>query len=150
MKRRAKGVWKQATAIAALLGWMGGLALCSADPWLCQCAPDQTHEEHGHSPTTAESHQHGENDNHTPNKAPHENGFCSSLKAAYFSAGQSFELKPQLVCVGLFSSLFLLPESFTDSSKSVSIRQFKRAIWVFTPEVCLGPAFRSLAPPVWT
>ena len=27
------------------------------------------------------------------------------------------------------------------------LRQAKRRDWVFTPEVCLGPAFRSLAPP---
>lgn len=134
-------------ATAALLAWVGGLALCSADPWLCQCSPDQNHEDHSHSNVAAESHQHGEDDNHAPSKAPHENGFCASLKATYFCVGQSVELKPPLVCVGFLSSPFLLPDSALDSSKSVLICQLKRAIWVFTPEVCLGPAFRSLAPP---
>jgi hypothetical protein len=30
---------------------------------------------------------------------------------------------------------------------SETLRQAKPRDWVFTPEVCLGPAFRSLAPP---
>jgi hypothetical protein len=33
--------------------------------------------------------------------------------------------------------------------QALPARQTKRREWVFTPEVCLGPAFRSHAPPVF-
>jgi len=40
-----------------------------------------------------------------------------------------------------------LDVAVTDSSTPM-FRQASRRDWVFTPEVCLGPAFRSHAPPV--
>lgn len=48
---------------------------------------------------------------------------------------------------------FLAPSSLVLNAPEAELdaafrRQAKTRDWVFTPEVCLGPAFRSLAPPV--
>lgn len=36
----------------------------------------------------------------------------------------------------------------TDADKALPFRQAKPAVWIFTPEVCLGPANRSHGPPL--
>lgn len=48
---------------------------------------------------------------------------------------------------------FLAPSSLALSAPETELdaafrRQAKTRDWVFTPEMCLGPAFRSLAPPL--
>ena len=45
------------------------------------------------------------------------------------------------------SALLLAQYEFQNTSETVGIRQATLRDWVFTPEVSLGPAFRSLAPP---
>ncbi|ODU23917.1 MAG: hypothetical protein ABS95_02665 [Verrucomicrobia bacterium SCN 57-15] len=145
MKRRAKGVWKRTTAAAALLAWVGALALCSADPWLCQC-PSEQGDPHSHA--TAESHGHEGRGDRTPTDVPHEKGFCASLKSTVLTSVHSLVQKPNVVPVWILSSPFLCPNPSTESAECLSVRQAKRVIWVFTPEVCLGPGFRSLAPPL--
>ena len=45
------------------------------------------------------------------------------------------------------SALLVAQYEFQNTSETVGIRQATLRDWVFTPEVSLGPAFRSLAPP---
>jgi len=60
---------------------------------------------------------------------------------------------PTLVAPQLHTLYLLAPISFgPDSIDAQPIAAFSRQAhlcnWVFTPVVCLGPAFRSLAPPL--
>lgn len=45
------------------------------------------------------------------------------------------------------SALLVVDYELQNSTDTIEIRQATPRDWVFTPEVCLGPAFRSLAPP---
>jgi hypothetical protein len=45
--------------------------------------------------------------------------------------------------------LSLAREYVLTAPPSTALCQVKPRDWVFTPEVCLGPAFHSLAPPVF-
>ena len=47
----------------------------------------------------------------------------------------------------LLSPVVLALDATEVQPKASFSRQVRTRDWVFTPEVCLGPAFRSLAPP---
>jgi len=73
---------------------------------------------------------------------------CDTLKLLVVGGGAYTLAAPVLQPVDFLalSSLALsAPEAKLDAAFR---RQAKTRDWVFTPEVCLGPAFRSLAPPV--
>jgi hypothetical protein len=46
------------------------------------------------------------------------------------------------------NALLVVEYELPNPNEAVLSRQSRSREWVFTPEVCLGPAFRSLAPPV--
>ena len=54
---------------------------------------------------------------------------------------------PQLHTLYLLPSMALALNATEVQPKAPFSRQAWTRDWVFTPEVCLGPAFRSLAPP---
>ena len=73
---------------------------------------------------------------------------CNTLKVLMAGGGAYTLAAPVLQPVA-----FLAPPSLALSVPEVELdaaflRQAKTRDWVFTPEVCLGPAFRSLAPPI--
>jgi hypothetical protein len=75
---------------------------------------------------------------------------CSTLMATAQIATPFVIAKPVLeplnfLCRVLQARDQCLPRSKTNRSAKIKDRD-----WVFTPEVCLGPAFRSLAPPSLT
>lgn len=73
---------------------------------------------------------------------------CVTLKTLV-AGGDAYSLVAPLlppVDFVAFSSLVLNPPEA--ALEATFCRQAKPRDWVFTPEVCLGPAFRSLAPPV--
>lgn len=60
---------------------------------------------------------------------------------------------PTLVAPQLHTLYLLAPMTIALDAAEVQLKaRFSRQAWtrdwVFTPEVCLGPAFRSLAPPL--
>ena len=61
--------------------------------------------------------------------------------------GQVRALHPDLVPLYTLPA-FVLTLDDAGTASHLTSRQAKARDWVFTPEVCLGPAFRSLAPPV--
>ena len=107
---------------------------------------------HGDHPAAGESRtiSHGA-PGHSHGSHKHESkkdSCCSTLKSlvpaakSYLFSKSAF---PPIPC------LWVLPETQVKSpalSENPSNRQAQGRDWVFTPEVCLGPAFRSLAPPV--
>jgi hypothetical protein len=103
--------------------------------------------DHSHN---AEAHhsQDAEGDSHDSHKhESKEDSCCSTLKAVVPTAKaivfdkQAFHPTPFL-CVLLETHAASLA-----LSENPPNRQAKPRDWVFTPEVCLGPAHRSLAPP---
>jgi hypothetical protein len=146
------------TAVATLLAWLSALGLCSAECFIdiSQCSPAQHH-------AAVASHQHADSDHHHHDAAssddadsdhdspcdPQEcnNSFCDSLKAVANTGWQASLIHHTLALAYSLAPIFrdkvlIAPQS------SVHFREATERKWVFTPEVCLGPAFRSLAPPL--
>ncbi|MEQ2009417.1 MAG: hypothetical protein ABMA26_21760 [Limisphaerales bacterium] len=109
---------------------------------------DNAHSHHSHASDAHHSHA-AEGHSHDSQKhESRESSCCSSLKGVMQTA------KPVIVSKLVFHpipSLCVLLEPHVATLARLEkppSRQAKTRIWVFTPEVCLGPAFRSLAPPV--
>ena len=148
-------------ALGCVVLWLAGISTCSLEKLFCVCnSHGQTtiahtdegpslgdHAAEGESKTISSHDAHG----HSHNSHKHESkedSCCSTLKALVPTAKSypfSNSAFPPILC------LLVLPETQVKSpalSENPSNRQAKGRDWVFTPEVCLGPAFRSLAPPV--
>ncbi len=130
-------------AAMTLLLWLGAQALCQA-----HCLPGACHDESGtaggHEAATSHSHHDdGQSPAHQDSSA---DASCETLKSALSSHASSPLIIPE------FSVLYTLAPLALDVTAIEPVALFSRDArtrdWVFTPEVCLGPAFRSLAPPV--
>lgn len=124
-------------AAGTLLVWLSAVVMCQA-----HCCGDDglaSAEIALHNSTT-NSHG-GDKNNH------HEDSACLALKFALQNGNAIALVRPtfHFVC-----SLTLVPiASDTPAVEpAVNFRQHERCDWAFTPEVCLGPALHSLAPPV--
>ncbi len=81
-------------------------------------------------------------------------GENSSTSSCFANRPVSAELNSSpdaapILHLAYLSALFLFNFELPDSTDNVSPRQASPRDWVFTPEVCLGPAFRALAPPAF-
>ena len=74
-----------------------------------------------------------------------EGAVCVTLKSALVSSDATTLVQPDFQLLHTPAPL-TLDMTAVEPTASFS-RQAKLRDWVFTPEVCLGPAFRSLAPP---
>ena len=162
-------------AAGCVVLWLAGVSACNLEA--LHCCPSYgsetaAHEDHEHSLETQDAvagthHEHGTDADHSHNAESHhsesaeghshdshkheskEGSCCSTLKAVVPTAKAIVFNKPAFhpipfVCV--------LVESHAASlvlSENSPNRQAKPRDWVFTPEVCLGPAHRSLAPPAF-
>jgi len=98
---------------------------------------------HG-SPQHAASH---DGDNESAPSAPSPTTACSTLKTMLAGGDSTTLVVPQLHTLYLLTPM-TLPLDATEVRLNASFSsQVWTRDWVFTPEVCLGPAFRSLAPP---
>ena len=117
----------QLMALFCLLVWIASIAVCAAD-----CVGGQKQHDCCHKKSSGN---------------PHDKPLClhsQTIASAPLSVQTSkpdFGIQPFLI--SQFQNL-----SSQLESEPVSFRQAVRSDFVFTPEVCLGPAFRSLAPPV--
>ena len=128
-------------AVVTLLCWLGALALCSTECF----EGDSDH--HAGQKEIASAHS---DDHPTPdseNHSGHDDSVCDSLKTLVPTAHNNVLPKPDFgFCFLSFASL---PQTLTVAECEAPVsRQPPDREFVFTPEVCLGPAFRSLAPPV--
>lgn len=108
-----------------------------------QSQPSHGHDEARHS-HDAEGHSHGSHEHGSK-----ENSCCSTLKATLPSAKALVLLKPVFYPIPFLSDRREAGKAEIDTSHGFQYRQAKPPEWVFTPEVCLGPAFRSHAPPAF-
>lgn len=85
-----------------------------------------------------------------PDSHPHNGGddaCCASLIASALIATPSVISGPDLKPLNLFCTAFQARDPMLAAAEDKLERQAKDFDWVFTPEVCLGPAHRSHAPP---
>ena len=99
---------------------------------------------HG-SPQHAASHD--GNDDSAPS-APSSTTACSTLKTMLAGGDAPTLTAFQTHTLYLLPSVELDLDAAVPRPQAASGRQAHSREWTFTPEVCLGPAFRSLAPPL--
>lgn len=143
MSLRQKQLCPLLRSIAAvtLLFWVGAVALCAV-----HCASGTGDADSCHGSTVNQS---SHDDHDSPSPAHHDSSAatCLTLKSALSNGSAPICVHPD------FSMLFTLaPPAFALDSTvteptTLVFRQARLNQWVFTPVVCLGPAFRSLAPP---
>jgi hypothetical protein len=128
-------------AAVMLLVWVATVTACTTE---CLCA-DSDSQHMGQMPT-ANSQSH---DSHGSDKdCDHDDSFCTSLHSLTPVSTAAVLDKPDFglaFTLDFLSTAQLVTVAQTETSVS---RQPRPCEWVFTPEVCLGAAFRSLAPPV--
>ena len=124
--RRKQRLPLQLTAFFCLLVWIASIAVCVAD-----CAGSQKQHDCCHKKSSG---------------SPHDKPIClhsQTIASAPLSAQinkPDFGIRPILIFQAQIFPSHL-------ESGQVSLRQSVRSDFVFTPEVCLCAAFRSLAPP---
>jgi hypothetical protein len=156
--------------------WFVGIAVCGVGG-VCRCAdhegacavhagPVQEHDdaesphEQGHSHGAEHHHdaemQHATASHHhdgaTPQSCDGKNGCkcgCSTIQAFITTITPIVLPKPISQPVLNISLLCAAPQQEFAAPPSETLRQAKPRDWVFTPVVCLGPAFYSLAPPAF-
>jgi hypothetical protein len=126
-------------AAGMLFVWLAAVTACSINcSGECSCSdsPNITH-------AVAASGQSHDSDKHHD----HDDSLCVSLHSLCPTAPNTIAAKPDF---GLAFTLNFISTSqlvALASSATPICRQPPDANRVFTPEVCLGPAFHSLAPP---
>ena len=98
---------------------------------------------HG-SPQHATSH---DGDDDSAPSTPSPTAACSTLKTMLAGGDAPALTAFQPHTLYLLSPVVLALDATEVQPKASFSRQVRTRDWVFTPEVCLGPAFRSLAPP---
>jgi hypothetical protein len=134
----------RAWAMVTLIVWLGAWAFCSAD---CLMGDSRCQPEHHHDEQAATSHH---DHDQTPDSDKHDcpdSSVCSSLKTFVPSAGNSFIFKHDFSLAYILGAAPLFQALVIPQFEIPIFRQAWRRDWVFTPEVYLGPAFRSHAPP---
>ncbi len=123
-----------------LVVWLAALGLCSFE-----CAGKDSHCELAHHASAASSHH--TNGQPADSDKKGNDSFCDSLKSVFHAAAGNHVPKADF---GLAFTLSIRPFQVpVDADAEIPVsRQPKPCDWVFVPGVCLGPAFRSHAPPV--
>lgn len=147
-------------AVVSLVAWLGASVFCAGEALLGHPHGDG---EDGHTSASGQHRLHHAGTTSTDSAASHshshdsdkgdggdghdEDACCSTLKCVPQPA--SSLVLPTLDFAKLpFCHFALLSQTLAPSEpESIPPRQASPRDWVFTPEVCLGPAFRSLAPP---
>ena len=89
----------------------------------------------------------GGHDDSTPS-APSSTATCTTLKTMLAGGDSPTLVAPQLHTLYLLAPILLALDATETQPEASFSRQAKTRDWVFTPLVCLGPALRSLAPPL--
>lgn len=123
------------------------MAYCSLENFIGHAEGEEHHDEQAETHATAQSHDQP-GDSHDSDKNKHDDETCCDSLQAPAQHGNSLVLhKPDLGKLPSLSFLWLATALTLDAPEPPPPRQAQDREWVFTPEVCLGPAFRSHAPP---
>jgi len=124
----------EADASKALAHHNGGL---SAEAEVAEHALAEASHPHDSEQPSNDSHPHDSGDN----------SCCSTLMATAQFATPFVIIKPVLQPLDFLCSVLQARDLMLSAPKDEQKRQAKPSDWVFTPQVCLGAAHRSLAPP---
>lgn len=132
-------------AVLTLLVWTGAQALCQTHCSSSACS-EESGEANCHADKPSDSHHGDENPpGHQDSSA---DASCDTLKSALSSHTASPLVTPEFsILYTLVPTALALDATAIEPSVSL-LRQADRRDKVSTPEVFLGAAFRSLAPPV--
>jgi hypothetical protein len=123
-------------AAAGLLPvWLLAVAHCSADCQDACCGSE-------HAPPAAAA------DAGTHHSDQHDDCFCDSLHSVCPVSPAAAFVKPDFGLAAILNFVSAAQPLAGTPPEARVPRQQPDFKWVFTPEVCLGPAFHSLAPPV--
>ena len=131
--------------VLTLLAWLGAQNLCQAHCLFGAC-PGEADDASFHATAASDSH-HG--DEPASNHKEHgDDASCATLKSAL-----SGNTTPSLIAPEFSLIYTLVPIAFTLDATTIKLsasfsRQIDRQNLIFTPEVCLGSALHSLAPPL--
>ncbi len=103
-----------------------------------------------HAPHEASHSKDSEQSSRDPH--PHDGGddaCCSTLMATAQITTPLVIAKPVLQPLNFLCPVLQARDPMLVAPEAKPLRRAKPRDWVFTPVVCLGPAFRSLAPPVF-
>ena len=160
-------------AAGCVVLWLAGVSACNLEALFCcpsHGSETAAHKDHEHSHDTQEAvagtnHEHDADADHSHNVEAHhsadaegrshnshkceskEGSCCSTLKAVVPTARAILFNKPAFHPIPFLGVLLDKHAASLALSQNSPNRQAKPRDWVFTPEVCLGPAHRSLAPP---
>ena len=139
------------TAGAALVAWILASVFCSAECFkpAAHCDPADYPQAKASHHGSAPHHAHDADTEHHPPAKPEscDNSFCDSLKSTAQNSAHVLPIKPVLP-LAYFLACLPLRDLAAYPQGSSHFREAPGRKWVFTPEVSLGPAFRSLAPPL--
>lgn len=124
-------------AAGVLVVWLAAVALCSTE-----CLGEDSHAGTGHMEKAATS------GGPTHDSDSHDDTLCVSMHSLCPAPANTILIKPDF---GLaFTPDFISSAQIVEAtSLETSVpRQPPDRNWAFTPEVCLGPAIHSLAPPI--
>ena len=142
LHRTRPGPLFRSFAAATLLLWLATQVVCRAH---CSLGFGHGEPEHAscHGPAASQL-QHG--DGGSPaQEGSSTSALCLTFKTALVNGGSLTLVQPELPVLYLLAPL---APDLTPTEPAISFfRQVQTRDWVFTPEVFLGPAFRSHAPP---
>ena len=133
-------------AAGALLLWVAAQALCFGH---CNFGVRMTVAESTATPQAAA--QQPVSERHSccpkPGKTSSSDSVCATLKSALVDNDSSGTTQPNLSPLFTLALFSIILEVTATAPSATLFRPAEKHDWILTPEVCLGPAFRSLAPP---
>ena len=136
--------WLRSVAAVTLLSWVAAAILCTAhcsigissdDSQQASChASASPHHDEDHSPAPA----------HDDSSA---SAACLTLKSAMANGDAPAPVHPDFHLFYILAPLKFALDVTTTEPATLVLRQARLREFVLTPEMCLGPAFRSHAPP---
>ena len=132
-------------AAVTVLAWIGVQALCQAHCLFDACH-DESDDADQHATTAVAPHE----DGHAPQSDQQDNcedACCQTLKSALAGNGGSSLAEPRFLLLYTLAPFALTMDATAIEAVASFSRPTRPRKWVFTPEVSLGPAFRSHAPP---
>lgn len=102
---------------------------------------------HSSPQATTSNDCHDDQDSQAPSP-PTATATCLTLKTMLVDGDAPTLVAPRLHTLYLLAPISLVLDATEVQPKTAFSRQAHLCNWVFTPVVCLGPAFRSLAPPL--
>ena len=133
-------------AAVVLSLWVAALTLCGAH---CSLGTNHCGSEQGscHDSVQADSHHEDGDSSDSSEHDTKASASCLILKSVLPHSEVVSFVQPDLNLLSALASITFAFDVSSIKCASLFLRQARLGEWVFTPEVCLGPAFRSLAPP---